>query len=267
MAVENIQEVKGNIMRFSIVVPIYNVEKYLKDCIDSVLVQSYSDYELILVDDGSPDNCPRICDDYAYKDSRIRVIHKENGGLSAARNTGIQYANGEYIVFLDGDDCLYENALQEVNSCIEKYDSPEMIIGNVYYWDGVSERLVVDNRKYVNLQDTMSISELNQRYAADQAMLPWAAYQSVCKKSFLMRNGLTYTEKLIGAEDLDFYLRAIKCATTYRLTDIPFVRYRAHRAGSIANTPSFGSVYGRLRVFAQAYENASDFGNVSLMRN
>lgn len=253
-------------MKFSIIVPIYNVEKYLMDCIDSVLSQNYSDYELILVDDGSSDGCPRICDDYAAKDAHVCVVHQENGGLSAARNAGIQRANGEYILFLDGDDCLYENVLSELNRCVERYNAPEMIIGNVYYWDGVDERLIVDNKKYVDLQEGRCISELNEMYATDGAMLPWAAYQSVCKKSFLIQNCLKYTENLIGAEDVDFYMRAIRCVTTYRLTDIPFVKYRAQREGSITNTPSFASVYGRLRVFAQEYENTSFFGNVSLMQ-
>ena len=253
-------------MRFSIIVPIYKVENYLTECIESVLSQDYLDYELVLVDDGSPDTCPRICDEYAAKDHRIRVIHKENGGLSDARNAGIQSANGEYIVLLDGDDCLYENMLARVSGCIEKYASPEMIIGNVYYWYGDNERLIVDNKKYIDFQETRSISEINEMYAADLAILPWAAYQSVWKKKFLIENHLVYTDKLIGAEDVDFYLRAIKCVPTYRLTDIPFVRYRTNREGSIINTPNLGSVYGRLDIFSQAYENASDFGNASLMR-
>ena len=248
--------------KVSIIVPIYNVEKYLADCVESVLTQSFSDYELILVDDGSPDNCPRICDDYAARDNRVRVIHKENGGLSAARNTGIQSAKGEYIVFLDGDDCLYENVLESVNSCIEKYDAPETILGNVYYWDGNNERLIVDNRKYVDQQETRSLSELNELYAADLAMLPWSACQSIYKRDFLIQNDLAFTEKLVGAEDVEFYLRAMKCVTIYRLTDIPFIKYRAHREGSIISTPNFASVYGQLRVFSQAYENAWN----SLMR-
>ena len=77
-------------IKFSIVVPIYNVEKYLRDCIESVLNQTYKNFELILIDDGSPDNCPEICDEYAAKDERIKVIHKKNGGLSSARNSGIE---------------------------------------------------------------------------------------------------------------------------------------------------------------------------------
>ena len=90
----------------SIIVPVYKVEPYLHRCIDSILAQSFTDFELILVDDGSPDNCPAICDEYAVKDSRVRVIHQKNAGLSAARNAGIETATGGYLCFIDSDDVL-----------------------------------------------------------------------------------------------------------------------------------------------------------------
>ncbi len=88
----------------SIIVPIYKVEQYLDECIETLVNQTYNNLEIILVDDGSPDNCPRMCDDWAKKDNRIKVIHKKNGGLSAARNTGLDIAKGEYIGFVDSDD-------------------------------------------------------------------------------------------------------------------------------------------------------------------
>lgn len=99
-------------MFFSVIVPIYKVEKYLKRCIDSVLSQTCKDFELILVDDGSPDNCPQICDIYASENENIKVIHKENGGLVSARQAGIKIALGEYVFNLDGDDALLPNALE-----------------------------------------------------------------------------------------------------------------------------------------------------------
>jgi len=90
----------------SVIVPIYNVEKYLNRCIDSIINQTYRNLEIILVDDGSPDNCPKICDEYAKKDSRIIVIHKKNTGVSETRNFGLKYANGDYITFVDSDDWI-----------------------------------------------------------------------------------------------------------------------------------------------------------------
>ncbi len=101
-------------MKISIIVPIYNVECYLTKCLDSIIEQSFCDYELILVDDGSTDTSGQIADDYAAKDTRVSVIHKQNGGLSDARNTGLEKANGEYICFIDSDDWIEKTYLQEL---------------------------------------------------------------------------------------------------------------------------------------------------------
>lgn len=95
----------------SVVIPVYNTEKYLKRCIDSVVAQSFTDWELILVDDGSYDNSGKICDDYAARDKRIMVKHQKNGGVSKARNIGLGSATGEYVTFLDSDDWLDSNAI------------------------------------------------------------------------------------------------------------------------------------------------------------
>lgn len=102
----------------SVIVPVYNVEPYLHQCVDSILAQTYTDFELILVDDGSPDNCGAICDEYAEKDSRIRVIHQKNGGLSAARNAGIDAARGEYLAFVDSDDWVHPEMLRLLHQAI-----------------------------------------------------------------------------------------------------------------------------------------------------
>lgn len=104
----------------SIIVPVYNVEQYLHECVDSILAQTYKNIEVILVDDGSPDRCPQICDEYKKIDSRIRVIHKANGGLSDARNAGICAANGEYICFCDSDDILSPHFVHTLMDIAEK---------------------------------------------------------------------------------------------------------------------------------------------------
>ena len=107
--------------KLSIIVPIYGVEQYLRKCVDSLLVQDIpsSEYEIILVDDGSPDGCPKICDDYAASHENIRVIHRENGGLSAARNSGIKVAHGEYVMFVDSDDYIEPNVLRGLLAQLE----------------------------------------------------------------------------------------------------------------------------------------------------
>ncbi len=111
-------------MLFSVIVPIYKVEKYLRQCVDSLLSQTFSDFELILVDDGSPDSCPEICDEYAEKDERIKIIHKQNGGLVSARKAGTQIAQGDYIIAVDGDDCVNVKMLETVNGILseKRYD-------------------------------------------------------------------------------------------------------------------------------------------------
>ena len=113
--------------KISIIVPVYNVEQYLPQCIESIINQTYQNLQIILVDDGSPDNSGRICDEYAEKDLRIKVIHKENGGVGSARNEGINYALGEYIYFVDADDYL-ESELIDIcmNTIIKQY--PDMLI-------------------------------------------------------------------------------------------------------------------------------------------
>ena len=107
-------------MKVSIVIPIYKAEKYLRTCIDSVLGQTYKDLEVILVDDASPDRCGEICEEYAKKDSRVRVIHKENEGVSKARNAGLAIATGDFVQFVDSDDYLAEDMTQKLVEQMEQ---------------------------------------------------------------------------------------------------------------------------------------------------
>lgn len=108
-------------IKISVIIPVYKVEPYLRQCLDSVVDQTYKNLEIICVDDGSPDKCGTICDEYAKKDSRIRVIHRENGGLSAARNSGIDIATGEYICFIDSDDFVSKSFVKYLYTLIKKY--------------------------------------------------------------------------------------------------------------------------------------------------
>ena len=128
-------------IKLSFIVPIYNVEPYLRKCVDSLLAQDYSDYEIILVDDGSPDGCPKICDEYAAAHENIRAVHRENGGLSAARNSGIKVAKGEYICFLDSDDYWEPNVLSGLMAQIER-DKLDVLR---FKYQNVNERYEVYN--------------------------------------------------------------------------------------------------------------------------
>ena len=111
-------------VEISVIVPVYKVEKYIKRCIDSILIQTFQDFELILVDDGSPDKCGQICEEYSQKDKRIVVLHRENGGLSAARNTGIEWifenSRSQYLTFIDSDDWIHPQYLEILLQVLKK---------------------------------------------------------------------------------------------------------------------------------------------------
>ena len=113
----------------SIVVPIYKAENYLNRCVESIVNQTYTNLEIILVDDGSPDNCPQICDQWAEKDSRVKVIHQDNGGLSSARNQGMSIATGEYICFFDSDDYVDLNTIRHAYDLVEKHQAEVVVYG------------------------------------------------------------------------------------------------------------------------------------------
>jgi len=115
--------------KVSVIVPIYKVEKYLRECIDSIINQTYTNLEIILVDDGSPDNCGAICDEYTLKDFRIRVIHKENGGLSHARNAGLDIATGDYYCFVDSDDMLPDHSVRTLLDLMKTHSGDMVIAG------------------------------------------------------------------------------------------------------------------------------------------
>lgn len=142
----------------SIIIPVYKVELYLEKCIESVISQTYNNLQIILVDDGSPDNCGKICDSYALKDKRIQVIHKENGGLSDARNVGISKAVGQYIGFVDSDDYIENTMFEDLYNLIEKYQA-DVSICNFYV---VTENNSILRNKDIGIMEYNKIQILNE---------------------------------------------------------------------------------------------------------
>ena len=142
----------------SVIVPIYNVEKYLARCVDSIVNQTYKNLEIIFVDDGSPDRCPQMCDDYAEKDSRIKVVHKKNGGLSDARNAGMAVATGEYISFIDSDDYVSDDFIECLLDVMNKENSDIAECSVVkFYEDNRFDEFIDDlSVKTYDTQDAMS---------------------------------------------------------------------------------------------------------------
>ncbi len=146
--------------QISVIVPVYKVEKYLDECIESVLAQTFRDIELILVDDGSPDNCPKMCDEWAKKDARIRVIHQPNGGLSNARNTGVKNSSGEYVCFIDSDDLISPLYCETLHNLLKDTEYDFSACGVLRFPDGtipspsVTETVVesVSNTDFLEMQ-------------------------------------------------------------------------------------------------------------------
>jgi len=147
--------------KISIIIPVYNTEKYLSKCLDSIIFQTYNNLEIILVDDGSPDNCGNICDEYAKKDERVKVIHRKNGGVSSARNEGLRNATGEYISFIDSDDWIeldmYESMIKKIKeknvdavrcSYTREYKEKQEIVEHLYKEDIIID-LVIDRVKFL----------------------------------------------------------------------------------------------------------------------
>lgn len=155
----------------SIIVPVYQVEKYLNRCVDSVLNQTFKDFECILVDDGSTDNSPSICEYYKSKDSRIKVIHKTNGGLSDARNAGIDIAIGKYICFLDGDDCIHYEMLDVLYNAIKNHNCDVSLCQCCSFFDDVPRTIPSYKFEAYDLYKSMVVkpefSSCNKLYSRD----------------------------------------------------------------------------------------------------
>ena len=222
---------------FSVIIPVYNVEKFLNECVDSVLAQTFKNIEIILVDDGSPDDCPRICDEYAQNNQCIKVIHKNNGGLSDARNYGINAAKGEFLLFLDSDDYWDDvEALKKIHHliCKEKICDIVLFQAKLLYPDG---RMISDNGSFADEFNHMEPLE-SLYYLSKNGLLIGSACSKVVSRTFLIKNALFFKVG-IKSEDIDWIIRVADCLPKYLYTDQYFYVYRKGRNESItANVDS-----------------------------
>lgn len=214
----------------SIIVPVYKVEKWLNRCIESLVNQTYDNMEIILVDDGSPDNCPHLCDIWREKDRRISVIHKANGGLSDARNCGLQKATGEYVLFVDSDDYLNAEAVER----LEGYaDDADMIVGEATVYDDGK----VIHRIHTNLDEKCVYTGTE---IACLAVKKGEWYAEAClnmyRTDFLKKNDLYFTYGIFH-EDTDFQPRLFLAANKVKYLHYEFYNY-VLRSDSICGTPN-----------------------------
>lgn len=229
----------------SIIIPIYKVEKYLKRCVESVRKQTLTDLEIILVDDGSPDDCPRICDEYLKEDSRIKVIHKQNGGLASARNAGMNMATGKYIFFLDSDDWLELDGMQRLYETAEKYQ-----VDFVRYrairtgWPGMDENAPCMVEEIRELQQGLYekdriIKEIYPRLLATSQLTMGAvvgAWGSLYRNDFLRKNQLSFYEEVKFSEDLIFSANVVRAANNFYFIDTPCVYHYFYNPNSISKS-------------------------------
>ncbi len=246
----------------SIIVPIYNVENYLEDCLESIINQTYSNLEIILVDDGSKDNCGKICDIYAEKDKRIKVIHKENGGLSDARNYGIEAATGEYIMFVDSDDLMELTACEKLCNEIESKDA-DMVIGNYIYVnnDGTPwSSEVFPKSKYKNFK--LSIKD----YGDSFYVMNSAVWNKIYKLDFINKNNMRFVVGIPG-EDAPFTtLYFIKSKNVYYIDDVVYKYRQREDTSSISNNCTAKYFEGISVAYKLIYNNFKDNNELGFYR-
>lgn len=236
--------------KLSIVVPVYNVQGYIDECVESITNQKVNDIEIVLVDDGSTDQSGKICDSWAEGTSNIKVVHKENGGLSSARNAGLDNASGEYVLFVDSDDKITSGSLTAILDCIEETRADYYFLsGKKFYPDGKEEPLD-DPITRAEIRGKRSIDVV--RYIATLTKYPGSACTKAYKREFLERNSLRFPSDRRLAEDLGFTLRCILAASSFDACEHDYYLYRQSRKGSITSaTTGINKSFWNLAIFVR----------------
>lgn len=236
----------------SVIIPVYKVEDYLNRCVESVLNQNFTDLEVILVDDGSPDNCPKICDDLAQRDVRVKVIHKQNGGLSSARNAGIEVAQGEYIAFLDSDDAWAEGKLAEVVDVIKKTNSEMTIFASC---DKLANGELYQRKGITDCTDSYMQFPIIEYYKRliENGNLQESACTKILNAKFLKDNDLTFQYGIIS-EDTEWMFRVLRVCKNVVATNVLLFVCTYGREGSISNTAGVRSINSLLKIIDQSKE-------------
>ncbi len=223
--------------KISVIIPVYKVEDYLNQCVESVLSQSFTDLEIILVDDGSPDGCPVMCDTYESSDARIRVVHQKNLGLAGARNTGLRLARGDYVAFLDSDDYLMPDAYAKLYDKAVEHDADIVFCQAQYFDDTRQQSVITDDSSALPLFKHKKFSgAFNWRDVGAEKIFSYdsfvVAWNKLCKRSFLVETGADFPLGLIY-EDNPFYFQTIFAAKRMTTVMERLVCYRINRKGSI----------------------------------
>lgn len=234
-------------MKVSFILPIYNVEKYLSECVESILAQIYSDFEILLVDDGSPDNCPALCDEWAKKDNRIKALHKPNGGLSDARNYGLEHAQGDYVVFVDSDDFwVNKDCLQRLMNVVDAHPECDFIGFNCSYYYSDTKTY----NKWVAYDESLSKPTDKDnvlRSLVASGTFPMSACLKVLKRKALLEINLNFIKGLLS-EDIPWFIDLLEGAKKCMFINDYIYAYRQGVVGSISNSFSVRNFNSILRI-------------------
>ena len=240
----------------SVIIPVYNVEKYLRECLDSVLNQSFDDLEIICVNDGSTDNSLNILKEYHKKDARIKIITQENKGLSSARNTGLEQSTGNYIYFIDSDDYIENNALSEVYNLAESKDLDMVIFKLLPFYDDTKEKVIKPYQEMEFLKEIVGENVFNFRNLGMKMYNLAVTVQGVLFKRELISN-LRFPEGLIF-EDNVFFTEAVLNANRILFYDKHLCNYRLRKGSIIDSKKNFSDIIeitNKLIDLAKKYDN------------
>ncbi|MDY2589091.1 MAG: glycosyltransferase family 2 protein [Agathobacter sp.] len=227
-------------LRFSVIIPCYNIEKFLPECIESLISQDYTDVEIILVDDGATDKVPEICDRYALIDSRIKVVHKENGGLVSARQAGCSVATGEYILNVDGDDFVLPNYFDSLENIIVKYHPDYICFGATHFRDGFSEKHIFGERPGLYSKEEIE-QELYPKLieAEDGNYLSPSIWSKAIKRDIYTKAQMSLNPAIKIGEDQACSKPALTYANSVFVTDESLYMYRLNPLSMTKNRKPF----------------------------
>lgn len=245
-------ESEGREPFFSVIVPAYNVEGYLDECMRSILANSMEDYEIVLVDDGSSDGTPRLVDEWAERDARIKVVHQENGGLSAARNAGLDVAHGRYVVFLDADDCLASWALADLSSVIIAGLEPDVVITEMTNVEDVSQMPPRDD--VICISSPYLKKDEAFRCVFEEKPHTWPAPQYPMKRSMIEKAALVFADGILH-EDVCWTAEAMASAESFAAYSHPWYIRRYGRSGSIMSSAGIKHITDTVQAVKIALES------------
>ena len=250
--------------KFSIIIPVYNVEPYLEECVVSVLTQTFTDFEVILINDGSTDESGRMCDKFAASDLRVRIVHQSNRGLSAARNVGISLAAGEYVIFLDSDDFWHDEKILEILFAKLQETHAQVLSFNYVKVEGSSE-----SAPYFRDSAAMSgTSEDSFRYQIEHDLWIACAWNKVIQKKLFDNGALRFVEG-VTAEDIDWCVRLALAADKFDYISNVLVCYRIRETSISKNVtaPKVHTLLDNIDVCLNLLQQAENTSKAELLKS